>query len=215
MYKGIIFDIDGTLTSTNELIFASFNYILEKYEGITYTDEQIIALFGPTEEQILVRWYPDRAGEVVEEYFDFYKTKLPEMASAYDGIHNLLESISNKNIPLGIFTGKGRRAAELTLEGLGLRNYFTYFASGDDVENHKPAADGIINYLKLHNFQPHEVLMIGDAPADIKAARSAGTPVASVVWDSYAKEEVQKLNSDLVFESVEHLHQYLQKVLLD
>jgi len=213
MYKGIIFDIDGTLTSTNELIYASFNHILQKYEGITYTDEQIIALFGPTEEQILVRWYPDKAEEVVEEYFDFYKNKLPEMASAYDGIHNLLESISKKNIPLGIFTGKGRRAAELTLEGLGLRDYFTYFASGDDVENHKPAADGIVNYLKTYNFQPHEVLMIGDAPADIKAARSAGTPVASVVWDSYAKDEVLKLNSELVFYSVVGLKEYLLSTL--
>ncbi len=213
MYKGIIFDIDGTLTSTNELIYASFNHILQKYEGITYSDEQIIALFGPTEEQILVRWYPDKAEEVVEEYFDFYKNELPEMASAYDGIHNLLEIISKKNIPLGIFTGKGRRAAELTLEGLGLRDYFTYFASGDDVENHKPAADGIVNYLKTYNFQPHEVLMIGDAPADIKAARSAGTPVASVVWDSYAKDEVLKLNSELVFYSVAGLQEYLLSTL--
>jgi len=213
MYKGIIFDIDGTLTSTNELIYASFNHILQKYEGITYSDEQIIALFGPTEEQILVRWYPDKAKEVVEEYFDFYKNELPEMASAYDGIHNLLEIISKKNIPLGIFTGKGRRAAELTLEGLGLRDYFTYFASGDDVENHKPAADGIVNYLKTYNFQPHEVLMIGDAPADIKAARSAGTPVASVVWDSYAKDEVLKLNSELVFYSVAGLQEYLLSTL--
>jgi len=39
-FKGIIFDIDGTITSTNELIFASFNHITEKYLGRKYSPEE-------------------------------------------------------------------------------------------------------------------------------------------------------------------------------
>lgn len=52
-FKGIIFDIDGTLTSTNELIFNSFNHIFHKYFNKLLTHDEIISLFGPTEDEII------------------------------------------------------------------------------------------------------------------------------------------------------------------
>jgi len=51
-FEGIIFDIDGTLTSTNELIFASFNHVATKYLNKKLTNEEIISLFGPPEDTI-------------------------------------------------------------------------------------------------------------------------------------------------------------------
>ncbi len=59
-FDGFIFDIDGTLTCTNKLIFASFNHIAEKYLGRTFTDEEIHSLFGPTEDVILKEWCGER-----------------------------------------------------------------------------------------------------------------------------------------------------------
>ena len=50
LFDGFIFDIDGTLTSTNQLIFDSFNFIAKKYLDKTFTDEEIIAMFGPPED---------------------------------------------------------------------------------------------------------------------------------------------------------------------
>jgi len=55
-FEGIIFDIDGTLTSTNELIFASFNHVASKYLNKKLTNEEIISLFGPPEDTILKGW---------------------------------------------------------------------------------------------------------------------------------------------------------------
>lgn len=54
--------------------------------------------------------------------------------------------------------------------------------------------------------------MIGDAIADIKAARKAGIKIASVVWDSYAKEEIMNLGSDYVFNTVEELKEHLLNI---
>ncbi len=53
LFDGFIFDIDGTLTSTNQLIFDSFNFIAKKYLDKTFTDEEIISMFGPPEDDIL------------------------------------------------------------------------------------------------------------------------------------------------------------------
>ncbi|MBP7543677.1 MAG: HAD hydrolase-like protein, partial [Ignavibacteriaceae bacterium] len=72
-YSLYIFDIDGTLTSTNQLIFDSFNHINEKYLGKTLTPEEIISLFGPTEEEIIVELFGENAEKAISDYFIYYK----------------------------------------------------------------------------------------------------------------------------------------------
>jgi HAD superfamily hydrolase (TIGR01549 family) len=207
-FKGIIFDVDGTLTFTNQLIFNSFNHITNKYLGKNYSDDEIIALFGPTEDVILKEMCKEKYDNARKDYYAYYKNN-HDIAQLYEGIKELVVDISKAGILLSIFTGKGRTSALITLDELGLTDYFDMIVSGDDVENHKPSPEGIIMFLDKHNLNPEEVLMIGDAPSDIIAARECGVEIASVVWDSYAEEEVRKLNSKNLFHSVADLRKFI------
>jgi len=209
-FKGIIFDVDGTLTYTNQLIFDSFNHITKKYLGKSYSDEEIIALFGPTEDVILKQICPDEYESARKDYYSYYQDN-HSIAQLYDGIKSLIIEIKSSNILLSIFTGKGRTSALITLDESGLTKYFDLIVSGDDVENHKPSPEGINKFLKMFNLNPKEVLMIGDAPSDIAAANEAGVEIASVVWDSYSETEVRKLNSKNIFHTVEELRNYIFK----
>ena len=211
-FEGIIFDIDGTLTSTNELIFESFKYVANKYFKKSPTDEEIISLFGPPEDVILKAWSGDQYDTVRNDYYNFY-TVNHHMADLYPGIKEILDFIKGKNIPLAIFTGKGRTAAYITLNELSIFNYFDLIVTGDDVKKHKPSAEGIIKFLTEFNLAPEKVLMIGDSPSDIKASRDAGVKIASVVWDSYAKDKVLELGSDYVFNKVSELKEFLENNL--
>lgn len=209
-FKGIIFDVDGTLAFTNQLIFDSFNHITKKYLGREYSDDEIIALFGPTEDVILKDICKDEYENARKDYYTYYKNN-HEIARLYDGIKELIIDIYKSDILLSIFTGKGRTSALITLEETGLTDYFDMIVSGDDVENHKPSPEGILMFLSKHNFYPNEVLMIGDAPSDIIAANECGVEIASVVWDSYAEDEVRKLNSKNIFHTVDELRNYIFK----
>jgi HAD superfamily hydrolase (TIGR01549 family) len=210
IFEGIIFDIDGTLTSTNQLIFDSFNYISKKYLNKTFTDEEIINLFGPTEDFIIEKLFPDNFDEVKKDYYKYYEEN-HHKAELYPGIKELLIYLKQKNILLGIFTGKGRKAATITLKKLSIYDYFDIVITGDDVKEHKPSAEGIIKFLNQFNLAKERVIMVGDAPADVKAAKDAGIKIASVLWDSYAKDEVLKLGSEYIFNSVEELKKFLEK----
>lgn len=210
-FDGIIFDVDGTLTSTNSLIFASFNHIAEKYLNRTFTDNELISLFGPTEDVILKEWCGDNFDAAREEYYQFYTSNHKLMAADYPGIKNILQFLKAKNILLAIFTGKGKEAASITLKQIECFDYFDMIITGDDVSEHKPSAEGIIKFLSSYHLDPDRVLMIGDAPSDVKASRAAGVKIASVVWDSYARDEVLKLNSDFLFKSVEELELFLKE----
>jgi len=210
-FKGIIFDVDGTLTFTNQLIFDSFNHITKKYLGKSFSDDEIIALFGPTEDVILKQICPDEYESARRDYYSYYKDN-HSIAQLYDGIKSLIIEIKSSDILLSIFTGKGRTSALITLDEYGLTDYFDMIVSGDDVANHKPSPEGIVMFLQQYNLNPKDVLMIGDAPSDIIAARECEVEIASVVWDSYAEDEVRKLNSKNIFHSVAELRKFIFKV---
>lgn len=210
-YKGIIFDVDGTLTFTNQLIFDSFNHITKKYLDKSFSDEEVIALFGPTEDVILKEICNDEYESARKDYYKYYKDN-HSIAQLYDGIKSLIVEIKNADVLLSIFTGKGRTSALITLDEFELTNYFDLIVSGDDVENHKPSPEGINKFLQIFDLNPKDVLMIGDAPSDIIAANESGVEIASVVWDSYAEEEVRKLNPKNIFHSVAELRDYIFKM---
>jgi HAD superfamily hydrolase (TIGR01549 family) len=210
LFDGFIFDIDGTLTSTNQLIFDSFNFIAKKYLNKTFSDEEIISMFGPTEDAILKEWCGDRYEEARKEYFNYY-TDHHEIAGLYDGTKEILQHLKSKSYPIGIFTGKGRESSIITLKKLGVDHYFDLIVTGDDVKNHKPSPEGILKFVNHFELEPERVLMIGDSVSDVKASRDAGVKVASVLWDSYAHKEVKTLRSDYYFHSVKELSDFLIK----
>jgi HAD superfamily hydrolase (TIGR01549 family) len=208
-FSCIVFDIDGTLVSTNELIFASFNHVTNKYLNKSLSPEEIIALFGPPEDIILVEWFGEISEQVKEEYYRFYTDNHKKMAVEIEGLKEVLELIKFKSVPMSIFTGKGRKTSLITLQQIGMLDYFDLLVTGDDVKNHKPFPDGLIKIMEHYNADPGEVLLIGDAPSDIEAAKAAGIKSATVLWDCYAVEKVYELKGDYYFSTVKELKEFI------
>ena len=211
----IIFDLDGTLAQTNDLIYATFNHVAEKYLNKVFTPREIVAMFGPPEEIAIERIVgKERVDEAMDVYCEYYSTHHPHMADAYEGIRELLEFLKNKGIILAVFTGKGKRTTLITLENIGIKQCFDLIVTGNDVENHKPSADGIRKVLKTFKLQPNEVLMVGDSVSDVKAAQDAGVAMAAVLWDSYSKERVLEMDVEYSFHDVNEFTEWLKAAIL-
>jgi pyrophosphatase PpaX len=72
-YRGIIFDMDGTLAQTNELIFNTFNYISQKYCNSPLTPDQITAMFGPPEDAAIKNMVPDKIYDTaIGDFYRYY-----------------------------------------------------------------------------------------------------------------------------------------------
>ncbi|HED05321.1 MAG TPA: HAD family hydrolase [Ignavibacteria bacterium] len=208
-FDGIIFDIDGTLSSTYQLIYESFRHISKKYLNKTFTDAEIRNLFGPTEDVVLKQWNEDKFDEIKDDYYNFYSEN-HNMAALYPGIIDILNYIKSKKTLLSIYTGKGRAAATITLKKLDIYDYFDMIITGDDVSEYKPSAEGILKFITEYRLNKERVLMIGDSPSDVKAAHSGGVKIASALWDSYAMEEVLNLKSDYIFYEVQELEKFIK-----
>ncbi len=208
-YKGIIFDIDGTLVSTNKLIFATFNHIGKKFLKKEFSDDEIIALFGPTEEDIIDDLLHDISETAKAEYYKFYENQHDNLVTIYPEIKETISEIKKKNIKLAIYTGKGKRTSDITLKKIGLYDYFDFMVTGTDAIEEKPSAKALLSIVEKFNLKNTDVLMIGDAPPDVIAAKGAGVDIASVLWDSYARTEVLTMGSDYYFFEPSELKKFI------
>ncbi len=212
-FSAFVFDMDGTITNTNRLIFDSFNHIVQTYRGGTMSDRDIAALFGPPEEGALeVIVGKERLDEAMKRYLTFYREHHRRLASVYGGIPEVLADLHERGITLALFTGKGRHTTDITLEILGLSHLFKKVVTGNDVEKHKPSGEGILTILHELRLQPKRTVMVGDSPADIIAAREAGIPVASVLWDAFNKDRVMQHERDFTFHTVDEFSSWARLV---
>ncbi len=206
-----IFDIDGTLTRTNELIFASFNHVAQKYLRRTFPPEEIVRLFGPPEEGALRVMFGDELVQTaLDELCAYYAEHHAAMASVHPGITEILGFLRDHGVQLAVFTGKGRRTAMITLDALQLTSFFDMVVSGNDVVRHKPDPEGILKVMSAFGTLPDRTLMIGDSVGDIKASRAAGVRMATVLWDAHDRERVLQAAHDLVFDSTGEFLEWLR-----
>ncbi len=186
-YSLILFDLDGTLTDTHQLIFDSFNFVLRKYKSVELTPKEIIAYFGPPEEvclkNMLGEEYFDRAWP---DFIDYYRSHIHE-SIVFEGLRELLHGLKASGKLVGVFTAKGRMTTEITLEYHGLKTLFDIIVTGSLVKNHKPDPEGINLALGRLNLPPGKTLVVGDSPSDYKAATSAGTDFIAVMYDNISK----------------------------
>ncbi len=224
--KCVIFDLDGTIAQTNELIFETFNYISQKYTGRKFSNEEIpVLFFGPPEEggiRKLLQFFSSNeevlknldsfTESAVREFYSYYERN-HDKAKVYAGIKDLLSFLKEKGIKLAIFTGKGKVTTSITLRKLGIEKFFDVVITGDDVKQHKPSGEGIRKIIDILGLKPDEVILVGDAVSDVKAGKEAGVKIISALWDSYGKEKVIELKPDFVVYSVDELKKLLDELI--
>jgi len=183
MLKAIVFDFDGTVADTLPLIFRGIQHVFHKFAKQTLTDADVVARFGPTEEGII------RAGlaeadyvQAVAEFFQIYKAEHENIVLPNPDVRALLGELKGQGYSLALFTGKGRRAADISLGKLDLAHFFDVILTGDEVHQPKPDPAGIFLALRHLGVTANEAVYVGDSASDMLAAKAAGVVGIAVAW---------------------------------
>ncbi|MBO9597277.1 MAG: HAD family hydrolase [Cohnella sp.] len=200
----VLFDFDGTLADTLPLSFKAFKSVFEKYDNRTLSEEQIVAMFGPTEDDIIARnlGRAEAIEQAVREYYDIYAQGHSDLLRQDREIHDLLRFIRSRGLKIGVITGKSRKAFDISSEALQLAEYFDLTITGDDVENPKPHPEGIWKSLDFFGTVKDDAVFLGDSNADIKAGRAAGIRTYGVQWLSTYQSAEFEVAPDLIFTNV-------------
>jgi HAD superfamily hydrolase (TIGR01549 family) len=181
------------------LCIKAFKASIEPLAGKTFTDTEIIATFGPSEEGTIRKLIPEYYDEGVEAYLRHYEEMHHLYDEPFEGVAALLEELRRRGVRLGMVTGKGPRSAEISLKRYNLQEYFAVLETGRPEGPRKAAAIAAI-LESWPEVRKQEVLYVGDAPSDITACREAGIPIAAVAWASTSDaKELETFGPDYLF----------------
>lgn len=182
LYKAVVFDLDGTVVDSVELIVVSFQHAIREVLGREVPREEAVAFVGrPLREQMLM-FSPAHADRLVEVYREFNHREHDRMLRLYDGMLHLLERLKAAEVKVGLVTSKSRFTTQMAFDLTGIESYFDASVCADESTGNKPSPDPILTCLAQVGVDAADAAYVGDSPADIQAAHAAGTFAIAVSW---------------------------------
>ncbi len=203
MIDTILFDLDGTIVDTNELIIASFMHVMNH----SLTREEIIPHMGTTLEQQLRTFSgQEDVAPLVKAYREYNSLHHDEMVAPFPEVNEVLAQLQAQGIKMGVVTTKIRATTTRVLGLFDLDQYMQVIVTLDDVEHPKPDAEPIRKALEALGSAPERTLMVGDSPADLKSATAAGVQSAAVAWSLKGEQELCKYEPTFVIHRMSDLY---------
>ncbi len=193
----VLFDLDGTLIDSNELIVKCFELTFRKYmPERNFSNEELVEMVGPPlkETFAIVSKDPVVIQEMIEYYRDYYISHEFDYISIYPEVLSTLKNLYDRGFNLGVVTTKFSRSAMPSIKHYGMDKYFNTYCFLDDIREHKPHPEPVFYALKqLKSY--NKVVFVGDNTSDILAGRNASVLTCGVNW-SIKRELIKNLNPD-------------------
>lgn len=179
----ILFDLDGTIIDTNELIIQSFLHALRGVVPESFGREHIIPSMGlPLALQMQQFSGRELVDDLVQAYREYNLLKHDEMVSLFPGVAEVVKRLHEEGFRLGIVTTKMRPTTERALKLLGIYEYMGVIVTLDDVEHAKPHPEPVRKAIEALGAEPARTMMVGDSAVDIESALRAGAVPVGVAW---------------------------------
>jgi HAD superfamily hydrolase (TIGR01509 family) len=205
--KTILFDLDGTLIETTEIILDAFVETFDKFfPDVKLSKDELTNLLGQTLFKTF-EFYTDskeKVDEVVKYYREISNLKIEQGLKAYPYALETLIYLKKKKATVGVVTSKMRKIATYHLEITGLLPYIDGIIGYEDVIEHKPSPEPIEKALKLFGANKRTTIYVGDHENDIIAAKKAGISTCAVTY-SHRLAEMLKEQPEYVIDELINL----------
>ncbi len=189
-YKAVLFDFDGTIMNTNDIIIQSWQHTFRAAEGAERPLEDITHSFGEPLSLTMAKMFPDRdTDEMVNTYRDYQRKVYTESIQMFPGIAELITELKARGYLMGIVTS---RLWESTTQGLykfDIAHLFDAVVSAEDTTVHKPNPEPCLICLDKLGLEPQEAIFVGDSKFDVLCARNAGVKSVLVGWSICVTDE--------------------------
>jgi pyrophosphatase PpaX len=181
-YNYYLFDADGTLIDTLELICRCFEKSLAAYGNRSYSRSEIMAVIGtPLADQFVHHLGPQPPGrlqEIMAAHMEYQLSIYSRYLRPMSGAIETLEYLVKAGKSCAVVTSRRRASLELFLKICKLDGFFKHCVTPEDTVHHKPHAEPALKALALLGAAPGEALFIGDSEFDVQCGHSAGMDTA-------------------------------------
>lgn len=207
--EAVLFDLDGTLLDTLDLILTSFRIATREVLGEALPAELLLRDMGTPLVSQLRDIAPGHVEELLVAYRAHNHANHDALARIFPGTATVLDRLASLGMPMGVVTSKGAPMAHHGLERFGIRRYFGAVVTADDVAVHKPDPYPLEHAAALLGVRLAHCAYVGDSPHDITAARAGGAVAIAASWGAFPEPVLAAAGPDHTIASITELPELL------
>lgn len=192
----ILFDLDGTLTDSIDLILKTFQETFLLLGIPPRTDAEFLSQVGRPLHLQMRDIDSDRAQELFDTYQRLYRELHDEMQREFDGVKEAVAGLKERGYRMAVVTSKRSAGTLRDLEYSGLRPFFEVVISAEDTKAYKPDPEPVLEALERLAAIPGEATYIGDSPFDLRCAHAAGVLAGAVEWSPFPRDVLEAESPD-------------------
>ncbi len=193
-YNGVLFDLDGTLVDSLDLILSSYRHTMSVHLGQVPPDGVWLNTMG-TPLRAQLRGFsddPEQLEAMFQTYVAHNQANHDRLIRLFPGMREGVVRLRKAGYRLCVVTSKIGEHAIRELRTSGLDGLFDGLVSADDVRRPKPDGEPVLLALESLGIGARNALMVGDSLYDLEAARAAGVDAAAALWGPFRREQLEK-----------------------
>jgi pyrophosphatase PpaX len=203
----VLFDLDGTLIDSIELILSSARHAFREWHGRVPDDAEWLSGVGiPL--ATMFRRYASSDAEVerlIARYREHQLANHDRLTRCYDRVVETVDFLRASGHPCAIVTSKTEWLARRGLEHVGLARHFDVIVGCDSCDRHKPEPEPVLMALDRLGYEPEDAVFVGDSVHDMLAGNSAGVATIAALWGPFSREDIAMANPAYYLERIADL----------
>ena len=194
----VLFDLDGTLIDSIQLIIDSYHHTLEVHGIPARTDQDWLDGIGTPLRVQFAEWAHDeeRMEAMIATYREYNIFHHDSRVTVYPGVVEMVRAVRSAGCRTGLVTSKNRVGAFRGLRVAGLEETMDVVIGADDVVHPKPHREPVDLAVALLGADPATTVYVGDSVHDMHSGRSAGVRTAAVLWGPFGRADLQPTAPD-------------------
>ena len=218
MLRAVIFDFDGTIADTIPAITEGINLTMTQYSYPTHTDEEVLTYINNGPRMLIRRALPKELQQdeklldrVLADYDSLYQTVCAHTNKPYDGLEEVVRTLRERNIKIGVLSNKQDRLLGQMIENV-LPNMID--ATQGSLPNQPTKPDPYLTSLITEKLgvTPAECVMIGDSDVDVKTAQEACMHHIGVSWGYRNEAFLRQSGATVVVDTPEQLLAAIERI---
>jgi pyrophosphatase PpaX len=193
MRPTILFDLDGTLIDSIELIINSARYAFEKRGRAWITDAEWSSGIGIPLPTMFMRYARDIAerDSLIAAYREYQLANHDRLVRCYDDVMETVRALRCSGYELAVVTSKAEWLAYRALALVGLATMMETVVGLDASPRHKPDPEPVRVALRRLDCRPEEALFVGDSVHDVLAGNAAGVVTVAATWGAFSRSDLE------------------------
>jgi len=207
-FRCVLFDLDGTLVDSIELIIRSAQAAFATCNRTVPPREEIVAGIGRPLRSQFGDYTSDteEVARLIQAYRAFQTVHHDALTLPYDGVNDVVRALAADGRQLGVVTSKIEPLAHRALAHVGLDECFSIVIGLESTTRHKPDPAPLMHAMERFGADPSETVYIGDSPFDLQAAHAASITSIAVSWGAFTEERLRSERPTHVVRTASELH---------